>query len=693
MSPMTPACRHRPAAQRGTIFVLVAVALPVIMGMAALAVDMAYVIYNKERLQTIVSAAALAAGQDLMKEEWSVAQDTAELYAAKWSGGGGGGPGDPNVLGNNVVVNAPVIEGRALSAASVPVGADVATSGFNAIRVTQTAQVPLFFTPGLGPVTIGARSMASAGGRKSPLNVMLLVDITGSMSTADGSCGLGGSARKISCAKSGALTLVNNLLEKNNNTGLIVFPPMNSTAAVAEQSDCTVNVGCTDLKNYMAGGPANPPSGGRQPWQDSLPDNSDGYGTFSTIVPLSPSSDYAVNFVSLNNSHALAKALGANGCTGVETPGPSSKLTSSYYCQATYNGSNTWVYQTSIEQAIREAQRRLTALSATNNQKNVIIILSDGDANSTTFSELTDATSGKSFAAVTGRVDNGLATSDTNYCRGTTLTVTAVGYGELKVGQRISSDDSPEADDIQNNTTVAAFGTGSGGIGTYTITNPNFINASFTGQIHDGSSKKRSGNRLYVSSIQSGSLQLGQVITGAGIQPCTWIQSGPSGSGSSQYYTLNKNNQITTNTSMTAEPTSPIVSSRNIWSHRDMVSSFIPNQCQAAVKAANDAKTAGTKIFVVGYGVASGGCSEDDTNLSPINDPGITACKTLQWISGEEGDTGAPATRGSLPFFYTTAASNVCAADDGHNATNLTQLFEDIAYNLGGSRLIPDDAE
>ena len=124
-----------------------------------------------------------------------------------------------------------------------------------------------------------------------------------------------------------------------------------------------------------------------------------------------------------------------------------------------------------------------------------------------------------------------------------------------------------------------------------------------------------------------------------------------------------------------------------------MVSNFIPNQCQAAVKAANEAKTAGTKIFVVGYGVASGGCSEDDTNLSPINDPGITACKTLQWISGEEGDTGAPATRGSLPYFYTTAAANVCGADAGHNATNLQQLFEDIAYNLGGSRLIPDDAE
>ncbi len=704
MSRTAPPYRHRPAAQRGAIFVLVAAAIPVIIGMAAIAVDVAYVIYNKERLQSIVSAAALAAGQDLMKEEWSVVENTAKLYSARWATGEGvGGTDNPNVLANNVVVNAPRIEGRALGLSSVPIGADKAASGFNAIRVTQTAEVPLWFTPALGnflgPIRIGAQSTASAGGRKSPLNVMLLVDITGSMSTADSNCGLSGSPRKVNCAKFGARTLVANLLEKNNNTGLIVFPPMNSATAVARQSDCTVNVACNDLKNYMAGGLANPQSGDRQPWQDSEPDNSDGYSNYSTIVPLSPSSDYAVNFVSLNNDHALAKALGANNCTGLETPGPNDdptnddKLTSTYYCRTTFNGGNNYVLQTSIEQAIREAQRRLSALSAINLQKNVIILLSDGDANSTTFSELTNATTGKSFAAVTGRIDNGLATNNPNYCRGTTLTVTAVGYGELKIGQRISSDDTPESDDIQNNSTVAAFDTGTGGIGTYTITHPDFRNAVFTGQIHDGSSRKRSGTRLYVSNIQSGSLQIGQVISGSGIQSCTWIQSGPSGSGSSQYYTLNKAHQITSNTSMTAEPTSPIVSSRSIWSHQNMVSSFIPNQCQAAVKAANEAKTAGTKIFVVGYGVASGGCGEDETNLSPINDRDINACKTLQWISGEEGDTGAPNTRGSLPYFYTTAPTNVCRADDGHNASNLEQLFEDIAYNLGGSRLIPDDAE
>jgi hypothetical protein len=47
---------------------------------------------------------------------------------------------------------------------------------------------------------------------------------------------------------------------------------------------------------------------------------------------------------------------------------------------------------------------------------------------------------------------------------GNTLTVTAITYGKLKIGSRL------EGAGLPRGTRIVAFGTGNGGVGTYTIT-------------------------------------------------------------------------------------------------------------------------------------------------------------------------------------------------------------------------------
>ncbi|NBT26203.1 MAG: hypothetical protein EBT09_06550, partial [Actinobacteria bacterium] len=104
---------------------------------------------------------------------------------------------------------------------------------------------------------------------------------------------------------------------------------------------------------------------------------------------------------------------------------------------------------------------------------------------------------------VTGRIDGGTAGQ-----QGKTLTVTAATAGNLlRVGQILSGVG------VVRGTTIIAFGTNTtGGVGTYTVDVPA---ATFAGTI--------SGTTLTVTSISSGMLYAGQIISGSGVTPETRI--------------------------------------------------------------------------------------------------------------------------------------------------------------------------
>lgn len=104
----------------------------------------------------------------------------------------------------------------------------------------------------------------------------------------------------------------------------------------------------------------------------------------------------------------------------------------------------------------------------------------------------------------------------------TTLTVTFVEYGKtLSVG------DSVYGVNIDPGTTITALGTGTGGVGTYTINNSTAV---FTASIDDLT--------MTVTSVSAGVIKRGTVISGAGVTPGTTVDAFLSGVGNTGTYTI-----------------------------------------------------------------------------------------------------------------------------------------------------------
>jgi hypothetical protein len=176
-----------------------------------------------------------------------------------------------------------------------------------------------------------------------------------------------------------------------------------------------------------------------------------------------------------------------------------------------------------------------------------------------------------------------------------------------------------------------------------------------------------------------GKLRVGSTITSTGsgtnVRSGTTIQSVLTGTG-----------EPGTTTTYRVSGSNQTVSARRMRALSN--STFLSNQCQRAVEAANQAKDLGIRIYVVGYDVAGGGCGEDDTNFAPINDSGITACETLQWMAGDTRSNTYPGD--DSPQYFSTGGCASGVNDSG----SLEELFADIAQGITniGSRVIPEDA-
>lgn len=123
--------------EQGNIFVLAAVSMMAVMGMAALAIDISYVLAGRNQLQAGVDAAALAGAAGLMTSR-SEATRRAMDFA-----------------GRNQCIRQPV----AVSAG------DVTFPSSSRVRVQSSRQLPLFFAPVLGMpnLTINADATAELG--------------------------------------------------------------------------------------------------------------------------------------------------------------------------------------------------------------------------------------------------------------------------------------------------------------------------------------------------------------------------------------------------------------------------------------------------------------------------------------------------------------------------------------------------
>jgi hypothetical protein len=97
------------------------------------------------------------------------------------------------------------------------------------------------------------------------------------------------------------------------------------------------------------------------------------------------------------------------------------------------------------------------------------------------------------------------------------------------------------------------------------------------------------------------------------------------------------------------------------------------SQCQQAIDITTAAKSAGTKIYTVGYGVASGGCSTDTG--------GLTACQALRQMASSDAN------------FFVDTSSVACAGATSvtmNGKTNsLSAIFTAIVGDLTLPRLVP----
>jgi hypothetical protein len=127
---------------------------------------------------------------------------------------------------------------------------------------------------------------------------------------------------------------------------------------------------------------------------------------------------------------------------------------------------------------------------------------------------------------------------------GTTLTVTSVLSGTIAVGQAIFGAS------IAQNTVITALGTGTGGTGTYTVSDSQTvastaINSTSAPAIVTGSI---SGTTLTVSAVTSGTLKIGQTIEGTGITDGTIIKAFGTGSGGAGTYTVSASQTVSSTT-------------------------------------------------------------------------------------------------------------------------------------------------
>ena len=127
---------------------------------------------------------------------------------------------------------------------------------------------------------------------------------------------------------------------------------------------------------------------------------------------------------------------------------------------------------------------------------------------------------------------------------GTTLTVTVVQSGTIAVGQAIFGQG------VAQNTVITGLGTGSGGVGTYTVSDSQTvastaINSVASPAIVTGSI---SGTTLTVSAVTSGTLKIGQTIEGSGVTDGTIITEFGSGSGGAGTYTVSASQTVSSTT-------------------------------------------------------------------------------------------------------------------------------------------------
>jgi hypothetical protein len=368
MNPNNEIFPHRARkCRRGQALIFVVLTMTVIFGLVSLVVDFG-VMYRDQRLLAASTRAAALAGAEAMSLAGATLATTTTAVTA-YSGVAGNKNADANLPGVSLISG----YGPDLYCSTSMKNAGILCSGAggsNAIVVEQHVAVPLTFARLFGFSSLILESTATAamrGAQAVPYNVVLVVDSTQSMTNIQSSPDCSTSA--MSCALAGVQVLLLNLspcqatettcgtatqvtgppaygyvTPSVDRVSLLTFPPVTAATAVDD-----FNCGSTTptVAPYSAVTPTPFPA-------------------TDTYQIVGFSSDYTTSnsITTLNANSDIVKAAGGkSGCTGLAPKGGNG----TYYAQV-----------------IAAAQAYLVAEQALNpNSKNVLILLSDGSANST----------------------------------------------------------------------------------------------------------------------------------------------------------------------------------------------------------------------------------------------------------------------------------------------------------------------
>lgn len=219
-------------AESGQVIVLLAFTLAVLLGMAALTIDVGFAYYTQRALQASADAAALAGAQEM--PVGGDAEGVARRYSAS--------PG-----GKNARENVPGVVTEVETRCTPSVGP---CEPVNTVVVTQTAKVGTRFAGvlGLDEFTIRTRAAACAPCGSRPVDVVLVLDRTLSMcqdhdGRSDATC------RDLTNAKAGLRAFLRGLDSTVDRVGLVIFPPARGTSDSAECAAADV------FDNYNASSP------------------------------------------------------------------------------------------------------------------------------------------------------------------------------------------------------------------------------------------------------------------------------------------------------------------------------------------------------------------------------------------------------------------------------------------------------
>ena len=210
-----PGARVRRGAsdEGGQVLVMTAIAMTLMIIMVGLVVDVGHAMLVQRQLQAGVDAAALAGAQHL--PDAPMAESVATQYSAN--------PGSKNAV--NTVGNA-ITTAKVSCLAGVP-GCNRRDGGVNGIVVTSQSKVPTWFGRiiGITQLTVNATATACSPCSVKPLDIMIVLDRTGSM------CQFGPGLPDPNCtdlnnARNGIRSFVSNLDPSIDKVGLALTPPV-----------------------------------------------------------------------------------------------------------------------------------------------------------------------------------------------------------------------------------------------------------------------------------------------------------------------------------------------------------------------------------------------------------------------------------------------------------------------------------